>query len=123
MTLKTLRNYYKEANKWKNTDRFPAMVIELCNEVFRLRMIADERNGEFSEYTLMPFGQHKGKKLLDVPEDYLRWWHSKQDRGIIILEYHHGPYAQRNVASMKLRLYDYLNTRFKEQHGNQVQDD
>lgn len=120
MTLQTLRTYYKQALRWKDTDRFPAMVVELCVEVERLRQIADERNGEYSEYTRMPFGQHKGKKLADVPNEYLKWWLSKQDRSIITLEYHHGPYKDRAIASMKARLYDYLIERFK--HDDQVQD-
>ncbi len=28
---------------------------------------------EFTDESKMPFGTHKGKKLLDVPDDYLKW--------------------------------------------------
>jgi hypothetical protein len=84
-------------------------------EVERLRQIADEQNAEFSEYTLMPFGAHKGKKLADVPPDYLKWWISQNgDRSVMVLEARHGNYAVKATAAMKLRLLDYLTIRFKE---------
>lgn len=121
MTLQELRKHYKETLKFKDTHRFAAIAHELVAEVLRLRAIADEHNSEYSEYTLMPFGQHKGKKLADVPEDYLKWWFGKQDRAIITLEYNHGPYKDRAIATMKARLYDYLRERFK--HGDKIQGD
>jgi uncharacterized protein (DUF3820 family) len=96
--------------------------MELCMEVERLRQIADEQNSEYSDYTQMPFGLHKGKKLGDVPEDYLRWWQSQQDRSIIMLEYQHGPYSQRATATKKARLYDYIKRRL-EHGGDEIQGD
>lgn len=87
-------------------------VMELCMEIERLQVIADEQNAEFSDYTMMPFGAYKGKRLLDVPKDYFQWWYSKnKDRSIIILEIDHGPFAQRQSAKHKLRLHDYLKQR------------
>lgn len=29
---------------------------------------------KFTDKTLMPFGQHKGLRLEDVPADYFIWW-------------------------------------------------
>jgi hypothetical protein len=31
------------------------------------------------EYVLMPFGKHRGKRLVDVPTDYLAWLVSEVD--------------------------------------------
>jgi len=28
---------------------------------------------DFNDYTLMPFGKHKGEQLGNVPDDYLIW--------------------------------------------------
>jgi uncharacterized protein (DUF3820 family) len=93
--------------------------MELCKEVERLRVIADEQNSEFSDYTLMPFGAHKDKRLADVPDDYLHWWFSQHaDRPTIILEMDFGPFAQRVQALKNLRLHDYIKRRFKERNDD-----
>jgi uncharacterized protein (DUF3820 family) len=36
---------------------------------------------EYTDETLMPFGQHKGKKLIDVPAKYLLWLEGELRRG------------------------------------------
>lgn len=32
---------------------------------------------EFKDETKMPFGEHKGKSMADIPDDYLRWFWDK----------------------------------------------
>jgi uncharacterized protein (DUF3820 family) len=32
------------------------------------------------ENTIMPFGKHKGKKLIDIPQYYLRWLSKESNR-------------------------------------------
>jgi len=89
------------------------MVVELCNEVVRLQSLADEKHGELSDFSLMTFGEHKGRKLADVPEDYLRWWLSQNsDRSIIQLEVRFKSYPEKAIAVHNLRLHDYLVRRF-----------
>ncbi len=114
ITLGQLRKWYKTALKWKKVQPMLCPIImELCLEVERLRGIADEQNAEYSDFTLMPFGQHKGKRLADVPDDYLRWWlRQNPDRGILVLEHNHGNYANRVNASKKLKLHSYIQERF-----------
>jgi hypothetical protein len=122
MTLTALRQIYKDANSYRqkfSTDTqsvahvLAGTVMELCLEIERLQMIADERNSEYSDYTLMPFGKYKCKRLKDVPNDYLEWW-SKQgenDRDLLTLEWHHGTFKDRAIASMKIKLLDYIKHR------------
>lgn len=46
--------------------------------------------------SIMPFGEHKGKKLRDVPDNYLFWWFNEKDAA------RHSPY-----------LYDYCEARLE----------
>lgn len=38
----------------------------------------------FSKETVMPFGKHKGKKIIDVPSDYLLWMIEHLDAGWLV---------------------------------------
>jgi len=124
MTLTQLRQTYRDANKYRlkfATDtqgagyKFAGTVLELCLEIERLQMIADEHNSEYSDYSLMPFGKYKCKRMMDVPNDYLQWWmvQPENNRELLVLEYQHGSYKDRAIASMKVRLHDYINRRSK----------
>jgi len=124
MKLQTLRQYWKEANKYltkhaatgiqPKANQFANMVLELAVEVERLRQIADEEHAVMSEYSLMPFGKYARpplgpRKLADVPKDYLKWWLANNpDRGVILLEIQHGEYAKRAMAVKALRMWDFL---------------
>jgi uncharacterized protein (DUF3820 family) len=93
----------------------PAAVplIEALDELERLRAIADEKQGVFSDFTLMPFGEHRNKMLADVPERYLRWWLGQNpDRGVIQLEVQCNTFPKKAIAQQKLKLHDYLKARF-----------
>jgi hypothetical protein len=86
--------------------------MELCSEVVRLRGIADEKRSEYSDFTQLSFGQHKGRKLADVPNEYLEWWlRQHPDREIIRLETEYGAWGQRAIAKQNLKLYDYVQKR------------
>ena len=88
-------------------------------EVERLRQIADERNGEYSDYTLMPFGQYKGKRLADIESDYFKWWLSQNpDREKLTEEWRDGNFQAKAIASMKIRLYDYIVDRFRNEQDS-----
>ena len=32
---------------------------------------------EYTDESIMPFGKHKGKKLIDVPDEYLLWLYNE----------------------------------------------
>jgi putative quorum-sensing-regulated virulence factor len=118
MTKTELQGYRTAAEKYKNVHRFADMVLELCDEIERLRAVADEKNGRYGDYTLIPFGKYKGRRLMDVPDDYLYWWrHQNRDESSIFLDTQYGPFAQRVAAKMKLKLHEYLKVRL---NGNQV---
>jgi hypothetical protein len=67
-------------------------VIELCdhqfdNDVWKGIVMADEvelprakdLEPEITDESFMRFGKHKGKKLKDVPDQYLWWLYSETD--------------------------------------------
>lgn len=123
MTLTELRKTYKEAKRYYDQYHnakppfqesiFAQQVMALCMEVERLRMIADERNAEYSDYTRMPFGQYKDRRLADVPDEYLQWWRrTNPSREAFVLDWQYAKSADRVIASMKLRLFDYIEHRF-----------
>jgi hypothetical protein len=88
------------------------------DEITKLRIATADKHGEYDDYTPIPFGQHKGERLKDVPEDYLYWWWSKNsDRSAILFDMDFGKWPDRISAVKKLRLHDYL----KVKYGNQVQ--
>lgn len=92
-------------------NKFAGDVMDLCIEVERLQQIADERNSEYTDFTLMPFGGYIGVKLMDIPDDYLAWLQRTTNREGVLLETRYGPYAKREHASRKLRLLDYIKRR------------
>jgi len=122
MTLQQLRKVYREAHTYRTkyavagvidrASEFALTIEQLCLEIERLKRVADEQNSAYSEFTLMPFGQHKCKRLGDVPDDYLRWWEKQNDRASLQTDVQFGKYGDRMIADMKLRLLDYINKRF-----------
>lgn len=32
---------------------------------------------EIDDDSIMPFGKHKGKRMIDVPTDWLIWWYNE----------------------------------------------
>ena len=118
MTRAELKTYRSFGIRYKNSHRSAQMILALCDEVERLTAVADERTGRYGDYTLLPFGKHKGRRLMDVPDDYLRWWREQNaDEASIRLDTQYGPYPDRAAAKMKLKLHEYLKTRL---NGNQV---
>jgi hypothetical protein len=98
----------------KEVPDFARIVLEACDEVERLRAIADEKHGVFSDFTLMPFGKHRGLRLADVPADYLEWWlrQPNNDSAVIRSEAQFDKFPQRAIAQQKLKLRDYITARF-----------
>lgn len=59
-----------------------------------------------NDQSIMPFGFHKGKKLEDVPDEYLLWlW----DRGQIFGELK--AYIEDNLEAIKLNIHNGLGKR------------
>jgi len=110
-TLADIRAYRAHARRhMKEVPDFARMLLEACDEVERLRMIADERNGVFSDFTLMPFGKrYRGWKLGDIPDDHFEWWlrQPQNDLGAIQSEAQFSEYPERAIAQQKLKFYDY----------------
>jgi hypothetical protein len=114
MTLADIRAYRAHAKRHlKECPAFARLLLQTCDEIERLRAIADEKHGAFSDFTLMPFGKHRGQKLADVPDDYLEWWlRNNSDRSAIEVGTRFGAFAEKAVAQQKLKLFDYLSQRF-----------
>ncbi len=36
---------------------------------------------QYTDDSIMPFGKHKGEKLIDVPDDYLLWLYENDKAG------------------------------------------
>lgn len=84
-------------------------------------MASAEKSSYYGDDTLMPFGQYKGERLGDVPDDYLRWWFSQHtDRAMIELEIHSYGYPKKAIAIQNIKLHDYIKGRFSD--GNKIQD-
>lgn len=113
MTLTEIRQYRKEAQKWKESHRAATVILKLCDELERLHPIADERNAAFSDFSLMPFGAHKRVKLGDVPDEYLKWWLSQNPNpDALSLDAEFGEFPKRMVARQKIKLFTYIQERF-----------
>jgi uncharacterized protein (DUF3820 family) len=77
-----------------------------------LQGVADEKQGAYTNYTLMPFGAHKGKKLIDMKDDYFDWTQRKySDRGLVGLDVQFGSFAKKRRAEQILKLLDYADRR------------
>jgi hypothetical protein len=86
------------------------IIVELCDEIDRLRMKGSGSNGSapFNDGTPFPFGKYKGDPLCEVPDDYWNWWFNQNsDRGTIDLEAQFSPFPKKMVAIKKLKLHDY----------------
>jgi uncharacterized protein (DUF3820 family) len=53
---------------------------------------------EYDDLTPMPFGEHRGKPLQDVPASYMHWWWTKTERSNARLE----RYIEKNLAALKM---------------------
>ena len=119
MTLQEIQRFRRLAETWKLSEfsELAVALATLCDEVERLQGIADERFGQYTDFTLMPFGKHKGKQLAQIPDDYFEWWLIGKNRNIIKLESEHSTYPKRSFAQQSLKLYDYVIERFNRGTG------
>jgi hypothetical protein len=116
MKLAQIRRYRAWVKSCTQDSRqYAEVILELCDEIERLQGVTDEKHGNYTNFTLMPFGVHKGKKLVDLPDDYIQWWRGMNpDRGAIQVERDFGKFSERRIAEQKLKLFDYFNQRFGE---------
>ena len=112
MTKAELTGYRREAKKHVGTHRSASIILTLCDEVERLTAIADERSNRYGDYTLLPFGAYKGKRLCDVPDDYLKWWFNATNEAVVRIDTEFGKFPERAAAKQKLKLLEYLKGRF-----------
>jgi hypothetical protein len=131
LTTEKLREYRKLAKSHEGN--VSAKIINhlldhlqiLRDENIKLRLAAVDKWAAYDENTPFPYGEHKGDRIGDVPESYLRWWYNaNRDRSAIIVEMDFGPWFMRKSAAKKLKLYDYLKTKFNgHTNGEQIQSD
>lgn len=49
-----------------------------------------------TDESLMPFGKHKGERMMDVPVNYLHWfWHNGDKKSEV------GKYIQENLSVLR----------------------
>lgn len=117
MTQQTLEEYRAMAEQ--HGDRRSAkIVLKLLDEVVRLRHLWNRneiRRNQVSDESLMPFGQYKGERMVDVPEDYLVWWQKENNRDGLKLDAEFAPVPRNYVAQRKLRIYDYIQQRIDDE--------
>ncbi len=113
MTAAEIKRYRYYGDRFKGSHRSAKMILELCDEVERLQNIADERNGSFSDCTLMPIGkQYRGRRLIDIPDNYFRWWLRENDRASLVIDAQFSrDFAVKTIAAKKIRLFDYITER------------
>ena len=101
------------------------MIQPLREEIIKLRLAAVDKFEAYDDSTPCPYGEHKGERMDEVPESWLRWWYKlNSNRGTILLEMDYGPWAQRRAAAKKLKLHDYLKGKFNgSNHGDEIQVD
>ena len=117
MTEGQLNDYRQLAEKHKHK-RSGRIMLELLNEITRLRHLWDRnelRRHAVSDETLMPFGQYRGERMVDVPEDYLAWWQKENNRDGLKVDAEFGPVPRNFVAQRKLRIYDYIQQRIDDE--------
>lgn len=113
MTKTKLEEYRTLAEKHANKGS-GRIVLELLDEIIRLRQLwtrNEAHRGQVSDETLMPFGEYKGERMVDVPEDYLLWWLKQNNREGLAVEAEFGPTPRNFVAKRKLKIYDYIRQR------------
>lgn len=89
---------------------------ETRKELNRLRAQQLDKSQPYSSSTLMPFGKYKDEPLGEVPDDYLLWWLSiNPDWDVLYVEALYAKYPERAVALIKLKLHDYVATRFNQE--------
>jgi hypothetical protein len=113
MTAETLAKYRALAEKrsWRKSGR---VVLDLLDEIDRLRALWDRnqvQRGVVSDESLMPFGQYKGERLANVPEDYLLWWLKQNNRDALQIDADFGKHPTNFIAQRKLKIYDYIQQR------------
>ena len=121
MILAQIRRYRAWAKSCTPGNRqFVEVISELCDEVERLHGVNDERHGDYTNYTLMPWGVHKGKELGDMPADYFEHLQRRHpDRGVIQLEIDHSNFQKSRLAEQILKLLDYAARRFGDNSDEQ----
>lgn len=115
MKTETLEGHYQKAvaKIAKNpTDRAALVVLELCEEVQRLRALHTKRKAQKNEPLdddcEIQFGGYKGERLADVPDDYLIWWASEHSKDELQIDAGFAAQPKKAIARMKLRFYDYV---------------
>ena len=61
------KEFYDIDKEFKNGDIAKARYCKTCNKFIKF-----VRTVETKDF-IMPYGKHKGKKLIDLPKDYLEW--------------------------------------------------
>jgi len=117
MTQGQLDEYRALAEK-HSTERSGVIVLELLDEVVRLRHLWDRnevRRGVVSDESLMSFGEFRGERMADVPEDYLCWWIRRNNRDALKIDAEFATAPANYIAQGKLKLYDYIQRRIKQE--------
>ena len=116
MKTSTLEDYYQQAIK-QIPRRSAVMIMELVEEVRRLRDLHTKRKaarGEpLDDDCEMSFGEFKGERLADVPDDYLIWWRSQNHVDDLNIDAQFGQQPAKAIAKQKLRLYEYITKRVR----------
>ena len=120
MNLAQVRRYRAWAKSCtQDSQQHAEIMLELCEEIERLQGVTDEKHGAFTNYTLMPWGAHKGKKLGDIEDDYFVWLQRKHpDRGVVGLDAQFGSFQKKRTAEQILKLLDYAARRFGDSSDN-----
>jgi hypothetical protein len=105
--------------------RLLEVLTPLREEIIKLRLAAVDKWASYDDDTPCPYGEHKGDRLADVPEGWLRWWYNlNKDRKAILFDMDFGPWSTRLSAAKKLKLHDYLKYKFNgHSNGNEIQID
>jgi hypothetical protein len=119
VTLTEIREYRKLAAGHQNNisakiiTRLLDELQSVRDELVKLRLRCADKYTPYDDNAPCPFGQYKGERLADVPEDYLRWWfNTAGKREMIVLDMDYGPWPKRVAAFKRLKLYDYIKERF-----------
>ena len=124
MKASTLEDYYQQAGK-RLPQRSAAMVIELVEEVRRLRDLHTKRKArrgeDLDDDCEISFGEYAGERLADVPDDYLVWWRSQNRLDSLTVDASFGQQPAKAIAKQRLRLYEYICKRVGN-NGREIQE-